>query len=83
MYKCYSLSLKFRRFLKANDLKHIHFDDLRHINATITLSLGIFARVAEKRLGHSSNQIIIDIYSHILKKLENELVDKLDNSLFK
>ena len=64
--------MKFRRFLKANDLKHIRFHDLRHINATIMLSLGISPKVAQERLGHSSYQITMDIYSHVLKKVEQE-----------
>ena len=81
-YKSDSFSLKFRRFLKANDLKHIRFHDLRHINATIMLSLGISPKVAQERLGHSSYQITMDIYSHVLKKVEKEAADKLDAALF-
>lgn len=81
-YKSDSFSLKFRRFLKANDLKHIRFHDLRHINATIMLSLGISPKVAQERLGHSSYQITMDIYSHVLKKVEKEAADKLDDALF-
>lgn len=81
-YKSDSFSLKFRRFLKSNDLKHIRFHDLRHINATIMLSLGISPKVAQERLGHSSYQITMDIYSHVLKKVEKEAADKLDNALF-
>lgn len=81
-YKSDSFSLKFRRFLKVNDLKHIRFHDLRHINATIMLSLGISPKVAQERLGHSSYQITMDIYSHVLKKVEKEAADKLDDALF-
>lgn len=81
-YKSDSFSLKFRRFLKANNLKHIRFHDLRHINATIMLSLGISPKVAQERLGHSSYQITMDIYSHVLKKVEKEAADKLDDALF-
>ncbi len=81
-YKSDSFSLKFRRFLKAHDLKHIRFHDLRHINATIMLSLGISPKVAQERLGHSSYQITMDVYSHVLKKVEKEAADKLNAALF-
>ena len=81
-YKSDSLSLKFRRFLKANNLKHIRFHDLRHINATIMLTSGISPKVAQERLGHSNYQITMDIYSHILKSVEKEAADKIDEALF-
>lgn len=59
-YKSDSFSQKFRRFLEANNLKHMRFHDLRHINATIMLSLGISPKVAQERLGHSSYQVTMD-----------------------
>jgi len=81
-YKSDSFTQKFRRFLEAQGLKHLRFHDLRHINATIMLSLGISPKVAQERLGHSSYQVTMDIYSHVLKKVEKEAADKLDEALF-
>lgn len=60
-FKSDSLSMKFRRFLKANNLKHIRFHDLRHINATIMLTSGISPKVAQERLGHANYQITIPV----------------------
>ena len=81
-YKSDSFSLKFRRFLKANGLKHIRLHDLRHINATIMLTSGISPKVAQERLGHSNYQITMDTYSHVLQKVEKEAADKIDEVLF-
>lgn len=81
-FKSDSFSLKFRRFLKKNNLRHIRFHDLRHCNATLLLSLGVSPKIIQQRLGHSNYQITMDIYSHVLPSVEKESAIKLDNALF-
>ena len=60
-FKSDSFSLKFRRFLKKNNLRHIRFHDLRHCNATLLLSLGVSPKIIQQRLRHSNYQITMDI----------------------
>jgi integrase len=61
-----------RRALSKNKLPHIRFYDLRHANATMLLKQKISAKVASERLGHSTIGITLDLYSHVLKEVQEE-----------
>ena len=81
-YKPNSFTSKFRRFLKNNNLKHIRFHDLRHTNATLMLTQGISPKVAQMRLGHSDFSITMNTYSHVLRSVETEAAEKIENAIF-
>ena len=81
-YKPFSFSKKFRTLLEKNNLEHIRLHDLRHLNASIMLSQGISPKVAQQRLGHSDFSTTMNIYSHVMKSVENEAAQKLDDVLF-
>jgi integrase len=72
---------RFDRLLKAADLPHMHFHDLRHSAATFLLAMGVHAKIAQELLGHSNIAITLNIYSHVLPSLQKDAVDKL-SSLF-
>lgn len=75
-------SHRFGDFLKKNDLKKIRLHDLRHTSATLMLQSKIPAKVASERLGHSNIHTTLDLYSHVLKEMEKEASDVLDNMIF-
>lgn len=77
-----SFSREFGDFIKANNLKHIRLHDLRHTNATLMLKSNIPAKIASERLGHSNISTTLDLYSHVLKDMERETSDKIDNMIF-
>lgn len=81
-YKPFSFSKKFRTFLAKNNLRHIRLHDLRHTNASVMLSQGISPKVAQQRLGHSDFSTTMNIYSHVMKSMEVEAAQKLDDVLF-
>lgn len=81
-YKPNSLTSKFNHFLKNNNLKHIRLHDLRHTNATLMLTQGISPKVAQMRLGHSDYSTTMNIYSHVLKSVETEAAEKIENVIF-
>ncbi|MEG0133213.1 MAG: site-specific integrase, partial [Clostridium sp.] len=78
-----NISDAFRNFLLKKNLPVIRFHDLRHTNATLMLAAGVSAKVAGNRLGHSSISITLDLYSHVLQTVDQEVAEKLDNILGK
>lgn len=45
------------------------------------LKQNILAKVASERLGHSNIGITLDLYSHVLKEMQEDAADKI-NKLF-
>ena len=72
----------FSEFLERKGLKHIRFHDLRHINATLMLQYGVPAKIASERLGHSTIQTTMNIYSHVSVDMQRDSVSTFENNLF-
>lgn len=77
----HNVSERFSGFMLKNNLPVIRFHDLRHTNASLMLAAGVSAKVAGNRLGHSSISITLDLYSHVLKTVDDEAAEKLNNIL--
>ncbi len=71
-------SHKFSVLLEKYDLEHIRFHDLRHTNATLMLEGNIPAKIASQRLGHSSIQVTLDIYSHVRDEAQQDTVELME-----
>ena len=72
------VSRLFPTVLKAAKLPKVRFHDLRHSCATLLLSLGVHAKLVQETLGHSSYQLTMDTYSHMIPALRNEVADRMD-----
>ncbi len=72
---------RFSRILKNNSIEHIRFHDLRHLNASVMLSLGVPDKYAMERGGWSSSNIMKSVYQHTFTK-EREQVDNKINDYF-
>ncbi|SEU24429.1 tyrosine-type recombinase/integrase, partial [Paenibacillus sp. NFR01] len=57
------------------------FHDLRHTHATILLKRGVHPKIVQERLGHSSIQITLDTYSHVLPGLQEAALLTLGGSI--
>jgi integrase len=72
------ISREFPSVLKEANLPKIRFNDLRHSCATLLLSLGVSAKLVQETLGHSTYQLTMDTYSHMIPALRNEVADRMD-----
>ncbi|OAS18911.1 tyrosine-type recombinase/integrase [Paenibacillus oryzisoli] len=78
-----SLSTVWASLLGKSGLPKIRFHDLRHTHASLMLKMGVHAKVVSERLGHSSIQITLDRYSHLLPNMQEEAANGLGQMIFK
>lgn len=70
---------KFAKALDAAGVPHIRFHDLRHLNASVMLSLGIPDKYAMERGGWSSTGVLKGVYQHTFSKERQEIDRKIDD----
>lgn len=69
----------FHKVLEDAGLPNMRFHDLWHSAATILLVAGVHPKLVQERMGHSTIAMTIDIYSHVIPSMQQEVVDKIDN----
>lgn len=67
----------FKRFVTDHKLKPITPHGLRHTHASLLFSAGVEPKNISDRLGHSTVQITLDLYTHITEEQRNDTVEKL------
>lgn len=72
---------RFSRLLEANDIEHMTFHELRHMNASVMLALGIPDKYAMERGGWSSPNIMKSVYQHTFST-ERENADRIVDKFF-
>lgn len=73
-----SFTVAFMELVRRPGMTRVRFHDLRHTHATQMLALGIHPKIASERLGHSTVGLTLDMYSHVLPSMQDELVEKID-----
>jgi integrase len=71
----------FELLTKKATLPKIRFHDLRHSHASILLNNGVNAKIGAERLGHSSVQIFLDRYSHLLPDMQRNAVELIEDKM--
>lgn len=68
----------FYRLLQAANLRQIRFHDLRHTFASLLIQNGEPLTYVKEQMGHSSIQVTVDVYGHLVPSANRAAVDKLD-----
>ncbi len=74
-----TVSATFLRRQAKLDLPRLTLKGLRHTWATIALEQGIHPKVVQERLGHSTINITIDIYSHVSPTMHDDAANQIAN----
>ncbi|MCI8437906.1 MAG: site-specific integrase [Oscillospiraceae bacterium] len=67
------------RYCAKCGLRHYRFHDLRHYQASVMLALGIPDKYAMERMGHSSTNMLKNVYQHTMISKEEEVSVQVDN----
>lgn len=69
----------FKRMIgQAGIDKDFSFHDLRHTHATLLLKKGVNIKVISERLGHSSIQLTLDTYAHLMPDMQDTAIKALE-----
>ena len=68
----------FKRLLCAAGLPDVRYHDLRHTAATLLLVQDVAPRTIMETLGHARIGVTLDLYGHIMPKLQKEAAGKMD-----
>lgn len=71
----------FQLLLKRAGLPRIRFHDLRHTCATLLLRRDVNPKKVQEMLGHSTVAMTLDMYSHFLPDMQQDVVDAMDDIL--
>lgn len=73
-----TVTRRFQSLLRAHDLPHQRFHDLRHACASLLLAQGVAPRVVMEQLGHSQIGLTMNTYAHVTPALGRTAADRMD-----
>jgi len=69
---------RFKTVVRRAGIPDIRLHDLRHGHATQLLKEGVPAKIVSSRLGHSKVGITLDLYTHVMPGMDEEVAARLD-----
>lgn len=70
---------RFKRVIKNARLKDMTFHDLRHLNASVMLALGVPDKYAMERGGWASNNVLKSVYQHTFSDERQNVDSRIDD----
>lgn len=74
-----SLYSRFQTICKRAGVQHYRFHDLRHINASVMLALGVPNKYAQERMGHATDIMLKTVYQHTMSNEQRAVSKKVDS----
>lgn len=71
---------EFKSHIKKAGVPEITLHDLRHLHSTMLLKIGINPKIVSERLGHSSIDVTMDIYSHVTPDMQEDVAIMLEKN---
>lgn len=68
----------FYRLLERAEVRQVRLHDLRHTFASLLIQQGESLAYVRDQLGHSSIQVTVDVYGHLVPSANRAAVDRLD-----
>lgn len=73
------MTSRFRRVADAHGLEDLHFHNLRHYYASLLISLGCPDQYIISRLGHSTTNMLRQVYGHIVTEKDKEITSEVNH----
>ncbi len=70
----------YKKLLRKAGIRTMHLHDIRDTFASLLLSNGESPVYVKEQLGHTTIQMTVDIYGHLIPSSNRQAVNKLDTS---
>lgn len=74
-----ALYSRLRRACVRCGIEPFRFHDLRHVNASVMLALGVPDKYAMERMGHATNNMLKNVYQHTMQDKTQAVADTVGN----
>lgn len=78
----HAIYMRFKRLLEKNNIQHISFHDLRHMNASIMELLDVPEKYAMERGGWKTDKVMKNVYTHTFSKEREEVDNRIDEFFY-